>query len=239
MSARNRLFALVSLIALIVTVLWLALLIADTASAEPLDTFEQVLAHVSERGALYTLTYANAALGVAATTLLFAVLYLHCRTTAPELAVLGLVFVPAYAALNLTVYLLQLTAVPALLAAHQQPQYQAAAELLLRQTIQIWPSSAVSFVNGLGYAVLGIPSIILGVILLRQCGPLRVAGVLLALSGMACLAGLIGMVAGSKLLGSGSAVGGVLYLLALIPLNVAYWTGGRLSESSLVTQRAA
>ncbi len=225
MSARTKLFAIVSLVALVVTVLWLALLIADTAGAGPLDTFEQVLAHVSDLDALYYLTYANAALTVLATTLLFAVLYLHCKTTAPELALLGLVFVPAYAALNLVVYLSQLTVVPALITAHQQVQHQAAAELLLQQTIQMWPGSAISFLNGLGYAILGIPSIILGAILLSQRGLLRPAGALLALNGMACLVGLIGMVTGSDLLGNGLVVGGVLYLLALIPLNVAFWKG--------------
>ena len=225
MSARTKLFAIVSMIAFIVTVLWLALLIADTAGAGPLDTFEQVLAHVSDPDALYYLTYANAALTVLATTLLFAVLYLYCKTTAPELALLGLVFVPAYAALNLMVYLSQLTVVPSLITAHQQVQHQAAAELLLQQTIQMWPGSTVSFLNGLGYAILGIPSVILGAILLWQRGFLRLAGALLALSGIACLVGLVGMLVGSELLGIGSLVGGGLYLLALIPLNVAFWKG--------------
>jgi len=212
-------------VALIVTVIWLALLIADTATAGPLDTFEQVLAHVSDLDALFYLTYANAALTVLATTLLFAVLYLTCKTTAPELALLGLVFVPAYAALNLVVYLSQLTVVPALLTAHQQAQHQAAAELLLRQTVQMWPGSGIAFLNGLGYAILGIPSIILGTILLRRRGSLRLAGALLALNGLACLMGLIGMLAGSELLGNGSLVGGALYLLALVPLNVVFWKG--------------
>ena len=48
MGAKNKLFAMVSLVALIATVIWLALLIADIASAGPLDTFEQVLTHVSD-----------------------------------------------------------------------------------------------------------------------------------------------------------------------------------------------
>ena len=239
MSARTKLFAIVSMIAFIVTVLWLALLIADTAGAGPLDTFEQVLAHVSDLDALYYLTYANAALTVLATTLLFAVLYLYCKTIAPALALLGLVFVPVYAALNLVVYLSQLTVVPALLTAYQQAQHQAAAELLLQQTIQIWPGSAVSFLLGVGYAILGIPSIILGAILFWHRGLLRLAGALLALSGIACLVGLIGMLAGNELLGNGSLAGGVLYLLALIPLNLAFWTSSRLAKYSLVTQRAA
>jgi hypothetical protein len=225
MSARTKLFAIVSLVALIVTVIWLVLLIADTASAGPLNTFEQVLAHVSDLDALFYLTYVNAALTVLATALLFAVLYLYCKTTAPELALLGLVFVPAYAALNLVVYLSQLTVVPALLTAHQQVQHQAAAELMLRQTVQMWPGSGVSFLNGLGYAILGIPSIILGATLFQQRGSLRLAGALLALNGIACLVGLIGMLAGSELLGNGSLVGGALYLLGLIPLNVAFWKG--------------
>jgi len=223
--ARNKLFAVVSLVAFIVTVIWLALLIADTASAGPLDTFEQVLAQVSNLDTLYYLTYANAALTVLATTLLFAVLYLTCKTTAPELALLGFVFVPAYATLNLVVYLSQLTVVPVLLTAHQQAQHQAAAELLLRQTVQMWPGSGVAFLNGLSYAILGIPSIILGAILLWRRGSLRLAGALLALNGLACLVGLIGMLAGNELLGNGSVVGGALYLLALIPLNVALWKG--------------
>jgi hypothetical protein len=139
---------------------------------------------------------------------------------------LGLVFVPAYVALNLVAYLSQLTVVPALLSAYRQARHQAAAELLLQQTIQIWPGSAVSFLNGLGYAILGIASVILGVILLWQRGSLRLAGVLLALNGIACLVGLIGTVAGSELLGNGLVVGGILYLLALIPLNLAFWTSG-------------
>lgn len=225
MSAKTKLFAVVSLIALIVTLIWLALLIADTAGAGPLDTFEQVLAHVSDPDALFYLTYASAALAVLATTLLFVVLYLHCRTTAPELVLLGLVFVPVYAVLNLVVYLSQLTVVPELLTAHQQAPYKAAAELLLRQTVQMWPGSGISFLNSLGYAILGIPSIILGAILVRQRGFLRFAGGLLVLSGIACLVGLIGMLAGSEPLGNGSLVGSALYLLALIPLNVAFWKG--------------
>jgi hypothetical protein len=127
--------------------------------------------------------------------------------------------------LNLVVYLSQLTVVPALLTAHQQASYQAAAALLLQQTIQMWPGSGVSFLNSLGYAILGIPSIILGAILLWRRGSLRLAGALLALNGIACLVGLVGMLTSSELLGNGSLVGGSLYLLALIPLNVAFWKG--------------
>ena len=83
---------------------------------------------------------------------------------------------PAFVALNLVAYLSQLTVVPALLSAYRQARHQAAAELLLQQTIQIWPGSAVSFLLGVGYAILGIPSVILGAILSWQRGLLRIAG---------------------------------------------------------------
>jgi len=223
--AKTRLFALISLFTLIVTVLWLVLLIVGMGGAGPFDTFEQVVAQISRQDTLFTLTYLNATLTVLGTTALFTVLYLCCRAVAPELALLGLVFVPLYAALNLSVYLSQLTVVPSLLAFRQQAGYEAAAGLLLRQVVQQWPASGVSFINNLGYAILGIPSIVFGLILAQWQGARRWAGILLALTGVACLVGVAGILLGSRLLGNGSVVGGLLYLLALIPLNIAFWQG--------------
>lgn len=226
MGARTRLSAQISLLTLIVTVLWLVLWIAGRAGAGPLGTFDQVLDHISRQGTLFTWTYLGAALSVLGTTALFAVLYLCCRSVAPELALLGLIFVPVYAVLNLVVYLSQLTVVPSLLEAlAEQVEYQAAAGLLLRQAVQEWPASGLSLFGNLGYAILGLPSIVFGLILAQRQGALRWAGILLALTGVASILGLIGLLLGSRLLGSGSLAGAILYLLALIPLNVAFWRG--------------
>jgi len=85
--------------------------------------------------------------------------------------------------------------------------------------VQAWPGSVVNVLNNLGYAVLGVPSIMFGSLLARRRS-LRYAGLLLALNGVACIVGLVGIAAGSELLSLGSIVGGAVFLVALGPLSV-------------------
>jgi hypothetical protein len=217
-----RLLGWLSLFCLFVTLVWLVLMIAGTASAGPLDTFELMLAHIAQQGALFYLTYLNAALIPLSATLWSVALYLHCKPAAPEWSALALILVPVYCVLNLFAYLSQITLVPALLSLRQSPEYQATAEALLRLAIQQWPGSTVGFFNNLAYAILGIPSIIFGLILLKEGGLKRLAGLLLALNGVACIAGVVGILMNNKLLSNGSVVGGVLFLLALIPMAWAF-----------------
>ena len=93
---------------------------------------------------------------------------------------------------------------------------------MLRQMIQQWPGSAVNVLNNLAYAILGIPSIIFGMVLSRRGRSTRLPGILLALNGVACIIGMVGVVLGSGLLAQGSIVGGALFLLALIPLSMTF-----------------
>ena len=215
MKTRNKLLGTLSLICLIFTVIWLVLLIYGAATQGPVETLEQALASVAHLGLLHYLTYANATLITLSATMLFAGLYVRCKTEAPLWAAMGAAFVPIYGLLNLFAYLSQITIVPRLVA------LQPASDLLLAQMVQGWPGSAVNVVNNLGYAVLGIPSIIFGLLLGKRHAPMRLAGILLALSGVASIIGMAGIVAQSPALGLGSIVGGVLFLAALIPLSVA------------------
>jgi hypothetical protein len=217
----------VSLITLVLTVTWLALLIASMAGAGPLDTFDRVLAYAARGDALFYLSYINSALIVVPAAMLFCELYRRYREMVPYGALVGLIFVPVYAALNLFAYLSQITVVPGLVALRQQPEYQAAADVLLRQTIQSWPESGVAFFNGLAYAVLGIPSIVFGLLMFRHTPPLKLAGVLLALNGAACILGVIGFLTRSDLLGMGTVAGGILFLLALVPMSRLAFLGTR------------
>jgi uncharacterized membrane protein len=68
---------------------------------------------------------------------------------------------------------------------------------------------------------LGIPSIIFGWLLFQHNQRLRLAGLLLMLSGIASILGVFGILAGSELLSNGSVIGGILFLVALIPLSRA------------------
>jgi hypothetical protein len=51
---------------------------------------------------------------------------------------------------------------------------------------------------------------------------MRTAGVLLVLNAIACFAGPIGLITGVSVLELGTMVGGFLFLLALVPLCVAF-----------------
>lgn len=217
-----RMLGVVSLICLVVTILWLVLMIWGIVSVGTVETFEQALAHVAEPDALFFLTYVNATLVTLFATMLLAGLYVYFRPIAPEWSAIGLVFVPVYCVLNLFVYVSQITIVPRLLAFQGTAEYQDASSLLLGQMVQLWPGSAVATLNTLAYAILGIPSIIFGMGLVKQGTSKQLSGILLALNGLACIVGMVGFVVGSDLLEWGTSAGGVLFLLALIPLSLAF-----------------
>lgn len=210
---------MMALICLVVTVIWLALFVFGAATRGTAATKEQALASVQSLDALQVLTYVNAALVTVSATMLFAGLYVVCRDEAPLWSAMAAAFVPIYGALNLFAYLSQITIVPRLVA------LRPASDVLLGQMVQAWPGSAVNVVNNMGYAVLGIPSIIFGLLLRRRDGALRSGGVLLGLSGAASLLGFVGIVARSAALSLGSIVGGVLFLAALVPLTVGWLRG--------------
>lgn len=229
---RTKLLGVLSLISLVVTILWLVFRIMRLAAAGPLDTFEQVLAYANKMDVMVYLTYANAALITVSVVMLFAALYLYYKPVAPEWSAIGVVFVPIYGAMNLMVYLSQVTVVPRLLQLQVLPEYQTLSQFLLRQAIQEWPDSAVFIVNNLAYAVLGVPSIIFGVLMLKSVPALRLGGILLGISGIASIAGFIGIAAQSVWLSQGSFIGGVLFLLALVPMSWAFFTMQNLNRGA-------
>ncbi|MFZ5809545.1 MAG: hypothetical protein ACOY16_09735 [Chloroflexota bacterium] len=221
----SKLTGRLALLTLVFTILWLVFLIADMVSAGPLETFEQVSTHAARLGWLYYATYFNATLVTLSMVAFTSMLSAWLRPKAPDLAVIGLVFVPIYGVLNLIVYISQVTLVPALFDLRANPQTRETADILLRLTLQSWPASAVAFFNGLAYAILGIPSILFGLLLWKYPGALRWGGLLLALNGAACIMGVIGFLTGSALLSQGVMIGGILFLLALIPISWAFLMG--------------
>lgn len=209
---KTRNLGIISSICLTVTVIWLGLFIYGVARTGPVKTQEQALNLVVAPDLLFTLTYVNATLVTLSATMLFAGLYVYLRSQAPLWTAMGIVFVPVYSLLNLLAYTSQITIVPRLV------QLRPESDILIVQMVQQWPGSAISVLNNLAYAVLGIPSIIFGWFLAQRQLE-RWAGILLALNGVACILGMVGIAAGSERLSLGSIVGGVLFLAALIPLS--------------------
>jgi hypothetical protein len=132
-------------------------------------------------------------------------------------------FTGPYAVFSLIAYVSQITVVPRLIELAAQPQHQVMAEGALRLFIQQWTGSAVWVINNLAYALLGIPSIVFGILLARQGGWMARAGWLLALNGAACILGMLGIVLRSDPLSLGSVAGGVLFILALVLMMPAFF----------------
>lgn len=225
MNTKQKTLGMLALIVAISTVLFLVLFILGIVRAGPIETYDQVLAVAQKQDVLFTLAYVNVTLLTITATMFYAALYVYCRSASPLWSVIGIIFVPVYTVFNLVAYFSQISIVPQLLILAESPENQVIAEFMLRQLIQQWPESAVSIYNNLAYAILGIPSIIFGVILYQKQPALRVGSVLLALNGVACIVGIAGIVLGSSLLSWGSIVGAILFLLALIVFSWVYLRG--------------
>ena len=220
MNQARKTLGVIALICLVVTGMWLGLLITTTAMEGPIASREEALASAASLGPLHYVTYVNAALITVTATMLFAGLAVVCWPVNKLWTAMASGFVPIYGLLNLFAYVSQITIVPRLAA------LRPAVDPLLAQMVQAWPDSMVNVLNNLGYAVLGIPSIIFGVLLPRTERSLRAAGALLAASGAASLIGIIGIANGSEVLSLGSIVSGVLFLIALGPMSLAWLRGG-------------
>ncbi len=209
--ASTRLLGILAVTDAVLTTLWLVLLIVD-AAARTGNEPRPILPYVANPPFLYYATFVNAALITVATTMLLAVVYRFVKPAAPDWALAGLIFLPVYCTFNLFVYLSQVAVVPRLAA-------RAVDEASILLLIQSDPGSIAGLLNGLAYAVLGIPSIVFGVLLARRQGALRMGGVLLALSGAASIVGMVGSLARVQAIGLGTVAGGALFLLALVALS--------------------
>ena len=213
---KTKMFGKVSLVCLIFSILWLLLMVLSIARIGSIDTLEQAIYSVANPDWLFYLTYINAVIITILITILFVGLYLYCKPSEPEWSMIGLIFVPVYCVFNLFSYFSQITIVPKLLAYQTMADYDNASKILLGQMVQGWQGSAVSVINNFAYAILGVSSIAFGVVLLKKRKFAKVSGIFLILNAVACIIGIIGIVAGNKIIGMGSAVGGVLFIIALV-----------------------
>ena len=155
-------------------------MIADSTRHPPVTNPYDAINFVAGQDWLYTLNYASAALIMVLAALLFAALYSMFKDAAPAAMLAGLVFVPVYTAMNLFVYLSQITVVPGMVmlrsALSTNPNQL---DMLIALLVQLWPGSITAMLNVLAYAVLGIPSLLFGLEMLRRGPLLRAAGILL------------------------------------------------------------
>ncbi len=200
----------------LLTALWATLFIYTTAASPAIQTLTDQISAIESQGAWFIFNYLNASLLTLAITASLASLYTYCRDSDLLWANIALVFVPIYAACNLVAYLSQVFVVPGLIQMAHEPQTAATAEILLRLTVHTWPGSFVEFLNGLAYAVLGIPSIILSILLARISKTMQTGSWVFALSGLFSIIALFGIGLSIPLLKYFSPLGGFLALTGLI-----------------------
>ncbi|MEN8201431.1 MAG: hypothetical protein ABFS28_02470 [Bacteroidota bacterium] len=198
------------LILFLLTLLWVVLMGLSTIAIEPGWGPVDYVKWVSEPSLSYRLNYINVSVLTLGVVLFFTLLYSYLKQRSEGAALAGLIFVPIYGVMNLICYSLQISLVPFLAqAAMGHPESMHG----VSQWIQANPASAAGFINGLAYAVLGIPSIIFGYLLMAESG--KFSGLTLMLNGIFCVIGIIGMMLDIRILSMGVMVGGFLFLVSL------------------------
>jgi hypothetical protein len=161
--------------------------------------------------------YINATLLTITAIILFSFLFVFLKTKYEIMAIIGFVFLPIYGILNLLCYSIQITIVPAIAA---NSINNLAAINIVSQLIQADSKSLIGFLNGLAYALLGIPSIIYGLLLIKELK--KYSGIILLLNGISCIIGIIGYLLGSSILSKGMMIGGILFLFSLLFMIIEF-----------------
>lgn len=210
-------FRLIAYLTLVLSLLWIIFMILTMTQSGTIKTPESAVGYAQSAGWLHYANYINAALITIFATAFFAGLdhFLKESTIHPFWRRIGFVFIPVYATLNLVVYLSQVTILPSLAASLAIPAEAQFAAWIIPMFTQTYQPSFIAFLNTLAYAVLGIPSIIFGILFTREFKMLKSAGILLALNGIACLLSLIGVIAQIQPLTLGSILGGVLFIASI------------------------
>jgi len=155
--------------------------------------------------------YINATLLTIVAILLFSFLFTFLKPKYENMAIIGFVFIPIYGVINLICYSIQIAIVPAV--AYNTLNNPDTINLA-SQLIQANSKSLIGFINGMAYAILGIPSIIYGLLLIKEL--IKYSGFFLLLNGILCIIGIIGYVIGNSIVAMGIMVGGIIFLISLI-----------------------
>ncbi len=219
---KTRTIGILTLVVAISTITWGVLFIVGEVISPRVLTLADRINAIESHFGLYLLNYTNAGLLTISCVAMLAGFFVYCRDENPVWAFVALVFIPIYGLSNVVVYLSQVFVVPMLLDLYHQAETTAVVETLLRLTLHTWSGSAAGFVNGLAYAVLGIPSIILGLLMYRKARELKIGGLLLAVSGVLSMIALLGMGIRNDALARMSLVSAVPYLAGLIMLGIGF-----------------
>jgi hypothetical protein len=219
---KTRATGVLTMAVVVTTAIWATIAIATEMTAVPVTTLEEKIESLGNLDFLFYFNYVNAAMITLFSVAMFTGFYLYCRDDDGFWSTIAVVFIPIYGMGNLTAYLSQVFVVPHLLDLYRMPETSLMAKVLLGLTIHNWSGTAIEALNGLSYAILGIPSIIFSVIMYRKTRSLRVGSVLLALSGVLSIIALVGVALQNPVLGMMSLVAGFVYMVSLIIVGLFF-----------------
>jgi hypothetical protein len=199
-----------SLILLFQTVIWLVFTGFSMSQVESSWTYNDYVSWAANPDIFFIGNYINATLLTITAVALYAFLYGFLKNKYENYAMLGLVFIPIYGVLNIVCYSIQISIVP-LIASNSLDSPDKI--YFASQFIQAYSKSIIGFMNGMAYAILGIPSIIYGILMYKEFK--KLSGVLILLNGISCIIGIIGYIVNNSILATGIMIGGILFLGAL------------------------
>ncbi len=214
----------ITLILIVTTLLWIILLALSESGAPEIKSIEDRIHLIENQNTLYKAGYLNAAFLTLVTVFFMSAIYAHFKDAYSVWCTIAFSFIPIYGLANLISYLSQVFIVPVLILLFKESETQTISLVLLKLTIHTWPGSAIEALNGLAYAILGIPSIIFPLVWFRNSKILRMGGFLLAISGILSIVAFIGLIANIGFLTHLSIAGGIIFLLSLIPLAYYFFT---------------
>jgi hypothetical protein len=199
------------IVLLVQTIVWLVFTIISMSQVDSGWEKADYVKWVANPDFFFIGNYINGTLLTVTATILFCFLYLYLKDKTTGAWIIGLVFVPMYALLNIVSYSIQISIVPQIATYEMQLNH---VDGLAQHLIQADSHSIIGYLNGLAYALLAVPSIIFGSGLIKNNKPYT--GRLLFANGISCIIGLTGYLMNNEILSLGVMAGGVIFLLALI-----------------------
>ena len=212
-----RKLKITSLVLLIQTILWVIFTGISMSQVESGWNNIDFIRWAAQPDIFFIGNYINATLLTITVILLFTLIFTLLKTKHQIAAFIGLVFIPIYGALNLICYSIQISIVPSIASNVLNNQNNI---VMVSQLIQADSSSLIGFINGLAYAILGISSIIYGMLLFKELK--KFSGSFLLLNGIFCIIGIIGYCIGNSIVAMGIMIGGVLFLISLIFMVIEF-----------------
>lgn len=213
----ERKLKITALILLILTIIWVILTAVSMSGIDPAWSNLEYVKWVADPDPFFTMNYVNVTLLTIVLIFLFSYLFNYLKDQHRKGAIVGLIFIPIYGIINLICYSIQISIVPSIARTALENQDNV---LIASELIQANPSSLIGFLNGLAYAILGIPSIIYGILLFRKSK--KFSGIFLLLNGILCIIGIVGYALDHAVISLGVMIGGIFFLISLLFMVIEF-----------------